>query len=121
MFSSDSANDASSSSAPAADDNNTERIPSDTTTEVVDALIEYGEVIFKNRLAKNYDDGCPICLRQFNTELNSEYAVVLPCGEHAVCSHCTCSLKIESDKEKEIPQCPLCRYSFDPAFVEGIP
>lgn len=91
------------------------------TEEADDALIEYGEVIFKNELAKNAEDGCPICLRQFNAELVKTYAVVLPCGEHALCTNCICSLKIESDKEKEFPQCPLCRYSFDPKFVEGIP
>jgi hypothetical protein len=91
--------------------------------EVVnDALIEYGQVISENRLAKNAEDGCPICLRQFNTELQGEYAVVLPCGEHALCAQCIYSLKVESDKEKDtLPQCPLCRYSFHPEFVEAIP
>lgn len=89
---------------------------------VADALIEYGEVIYENRLAKNAEDGCPICLRQFNAELQSEYAVVLPCGEHALCAQCLYSLKVESDKEKKsLPQCPLCRYSFHPEFVEAIP
>ena len=99
----------------------TSEISESKKTEVVDALIEHGQVISKNRLAKNAEDGCPICLRQFNVELKNSYAVVLPCGEHALCAQCIFSLKIESDKEKEIPQCPLCRYSFDPEFVEGIP
>jgi DNA-nicking Smr family endonuclease len=86
-----------------------------------DALIEHGETIYKNQLAKNAKDGCPICLREFSGELSTAYAIVLPCGEHAVCANCTCSLKIEADKAKDRPQCPLCRYSFDPSFVEGVP
>mmetsp|Transcript_5372 Transcript_5372/g.12205 ORF Transcript_5372/g.12205 Transcript_5372/m.12205 type:complete len:867 (-) Transcript_5372:35-2635(-) len=85
-----------------------------------DALLEYGEVLFKNDLAKNAEDGCPICMREFSGELAKTYAVVLPCGEHAICANCACSLKIEADKAKQCPQCPLCRYSFDPEFVEGL-
>jgi DNA-nicking Smr family endonuclease len=30
-------------------------------------------------------------------------------------------LKIQADKAKQCPQCPLCRYAFDPDFIESIP
>lgn len=86
-----------------------------------DAVMEYGEILFKNDLAKNAKDGCPICMREFSGELWKTYAVVLPCGEHALCANCTCSLKITADKAKQLPQCPLCRYSFDPEFIEVLP
>ena len=86
-----------------------------------DALVEYGDVLYKNHLAKNSHDGCPICLREFDGELVSSFSVVLPCGEHALCAPCTCTLKIQADKAKQCPQCPLCRFSFDGDFVEGIP
>ena len=75
-----------------------------------DALLEYGEVLYKNHLAKNAKDRCPICLREFNGELVRSYCVVLPCGEHALCASCLCSLKIQADKAKQCPQCPLCRF-----------
>ena len=88
---------------------------------VDDALIEYGEVLHKNHLAKNANDGCPICLREFDGELVRSFTVVLPCGEHALCAPCTCTLKIQADQAKQCPQCPLCRFSFDGDFVEGIP
>ena len=84
-----------------------------------DALLEYGEVLYKNHLAKNAKDRCPICLREFNGELVRSYCVVLPCGEHALCASCLCSLKIQADKAKQCPQCPLCRFSFNCDFVEG--
>lgn len=86
-----------------------------------DALVEYGEDLYKNQLAKNSHDGCPICLREFNGELDRSFSVVLPCGEHALCAKCTCSLKIQADKVKQCPQCPLCRFSFNGDFIEGIP
>ena len=86
-----------------------------------DALVEYGEVLYKKQLVKNANDGCPICLRDFDGELVSSFSVVLPCGEHALCASCTCTLKIQADKAKQCPQCPLCRFSFDGDFVEGIP
>ena len=44
-----------------------------------DALLEYGEVLYENHLAKNAKDGCPICLREFNRELIRLYCIVLPC------------------------------------------
>jgi hypothetical protein len=86
-----------------------------------DALVEYGEALFRSYLAKNANDGCPICLREFNGELLRSYSVVLPCGEHALCANCTCSLKVQADKSKQCPQCPLCRLSFNGDFIEGIP
>jgi hypothetical protein len=86
-----------------------------------DALVEYGEILHKNHLAKNAIDGCPICLREFDGELGRSFSVVLPCGEHALCATCTCTLKIQADKAKQCPQCPLCRYSFNGDFVECIP
>eukprot|EP00984_Skeletonema_dohrnii_P011929 scaffold4786_cov142-Skeletonema_dohrnii-CCMP3373.AAC.3 len=92
-------------------------LPSDT----VDLLVECGEVLFESHLAKNAKDGCPICLREFNGELLRSYSTVLPCGEHALCANCTCTLKVEADKAKQCPQCPLCRYSFDGDFIEGVP
>ena len=85
-----------------------------------DALLEYGEVLYENHLAKNAKDGCPICLREFNGELVRSYCVVLPCGEHALCASCLCSLKIQADKAKQCPQCPLCRFLFNCDFVEGV-
>ena len=84
-----------------------------------DALLEYGEVLYENHLAKNAKDRCPICLREFNGELVRSYCVVLPCGEHALCASCLCSLKIQADKAKQCPQCPLCRFLFNCDFVEG--
>jgi len=90
------------------------------TGEYDDAVIEYGEVLFNHGLAKNAKDGCPICLREFNGELLKTYTLVLPCGEHALCANCSCSLKIEADKAKQCPQCPLCRYAFDPEFIEDV-
>ena len=48
------------------------------------------------------------------------YVVTLPCDEHALCVQCLCCLKIAADKAKQSPQCPLCRYSFDPDFVENL-
>jgi hypothetical protein len=86
-----------------------------------DALVEYGETVYGNNLAKNANDGCPICLREFSGELLKSYIVVLPCGEHALCASCLCTLKIQADKAKQCPQCPLCRFSFSGDFVEGIP
>ena len=86
-----------------------------------DALVEYGEILYTNHLAKNANDGCPICLREFDGELVRSFSVVLPCGEHALCATCTCTLKIQADKAKQCPQCPLCRYSFNGDFVECIP
>ena len=86
-----------------------------------EALLEYGEVLFENHLAKNAKDGCPICLREFNGELVRSYCIVLPCGKHALCASCLCTLKIQADKTKQCPQCPLCRISFNCCFVEGIP
>ena len=86
-----------------------------------DALVEYGEILYTNHLAKNANDGCPICLREFDGELVRSFSVVLPCGEHALCATCTCTLKIQADKAKQCPQCPLCRFSFNGNFVEGIP
>ena len=85
-----------------------------------DALLEYGEVIFKERLVKNAQDGCPICFGEFCGELSNVYAVGLPCGEHALCINCVCKMKIEADKTKQLPQCPLCRYEFNPEFVENL-
>ena len=83
--------------------------------------MEYGEVLFEIHLAKNAKDGCPICLREFNGELVRSYCIVLPCGKHALCASCLCTLKIQADKTKQCPQCPLCRFSFNCCFVEGIP
>ncbi len=85
-----------------------------------DALVEYGDVLYENQLAKNAHDGCPICLREFIGNL-TDHSVVLPCGEHALCAKCTCTLTIQADKGKQWPQCPLCRLSFNGEFIEGIP
>ena len=76
--------------------------------------------MFKNHLAKNAEDGCPICLREFNEELAKTYSVVLPCKQHALCVNCICSLKIEADTAKECPRCPLCRDSFNQSFVKCV-
>jgi hypothetical protein len=103
---------------------NQEEYSQDTVTKIQqdqDALVEYGDTVYGNNLAKNANDGCSICLREFSGELLKSYIVVLPCGEHALCASCLCTLKIQADKAKQCPQCPLCRFSFSGDFVEGIP
>jgi hypothetical protein len=87
---------------------------------VIDATMEYGRVLHENSLAKNSNDGCPICLRDFSGELSHTYSVVLPCGEHAMCIECACRLKKQSDKAKTVTACPLCRSLFDQEFVEDL-
>ena len=80
---------------------NQEEYSQDTVTKIQqdqDALVEYGDTVYGNNLAKNANDGCPICLREFSGELLKSYIVVLPCGEHALCASCLCTLKIQADK-----------------------
>lgn len=85
-----------------------------------DAMLEYGQILYDNSLAKNANDGCPICLREFCGELARTHSAVLPCGEHALCVECICNLKKQSDKAGESPACPLCRTRMDSEFVEKL-
>ena len=96
---------------------NDEDIKQDNIDE---ATMEYGKILHEHSLAKNANDGCPICIRDFSGELSHTHSVVLPCGEHAMCIECVCRLKKETDKARTAPTCPLCRYSFDPDFVEDL-
>jgi len=86
-----------------------------------DALMEYGQVIYDNSLAKNAKDGCPICLGEFSGELSQIYSAVLPCGEHAMCVKCICYWKKTADKDHVDLACPLCRSLVDPEFAENLP
>lgn len=85
-----------------------------------DLLLLKGQTIYDNRLAKNYKDGCPICLRECNEELSHTYCSILPCGEHALCVECICTMKKTADKEKTEPTCPLCRTQFNGKIVQDL-
>ena len=93
-----------------------------TTTDHIEfeSLMERGQTIYDSSLAKNCEDGCPICLRKFNGELSHTHSVVLSCGEHALCVECVCSLKKESDKSDQKLTCPMCRASVDGQVVENL-
>ena len=94
--------------------------PATTDHIEFDSLMERGQTIYNNSLAKNSEDGCPICLRNFNGELSHTYSVVLPCGEHALCVECICGLKKESGKSDQKLVCPMCRASVDGQVVENV-
>lgn len=88
--------------------------------ETEDLLLEKGHIIHKNTLAKNSNDGCPICLRDFDGELSHILSSVLPCGEHALCVECICRCKKQADKDKALVTCPLCRCQFDGRIVQDL-
>mmetsp|Transcript_35059 Transcript_35059/g.84824 ORF Transcript_35059/g.84824 Transcript_35059/m.84824 type:complete len:1109 (-) Transcript_35059:1667-4993(-) len=93
---------------------------SQSTKPIEDLLLESGQVIYKNHLATNSKDGCPICLRQFDGELSSVFSAVLPCHQHAVCTECICGMKKRSDKERTDIACPLCRFRFEGRIAERL-
>eukprot|EP00797_Seminavis_robusta_P005599 Sro136_g064270.2 (368) ;mRNA; r:101763-102866 len=84
------------------------------------ALLETGRVIHDNSLAKNSDDGCPVCLKTFSEELEETLVCVLACGDHALCVECVCYVKKGSDRTKQQMKCPLCRAAVEPDFVEDL-
>ena len=85
-----------------------------------DLLLEEGGTLYDHTLAKNSKEGCPICLRRFDGELSNTYSAILPCGEHAVCAECICTLKKQSDREGTEITCPLCRFEFDGSIIQRL-
>lgn len=88
---------------------------------VDDILIEYGEVLVAKSLARNANEGCPICLREFSSELSKTYSVVLPCQHHAICIDCSHNIQKQSDSSRKLPRCPLCRATFGMGTLKQIP
>ena len=89
--------------------------------KVEDILIEYGDKLVTESLARNASDGCPICLREFSSELSKIYAVVLPCQHHAICIDCAHNIQIQSDSSQQLPRCPLCRATFGTGSLKQVP